>query len=240
MPKARIMFLDIETTNLNANFGYILCISWKFNDEKKVRTISITDFPRFKTDPTNDKDVVKNFAKELPKADIICGHYSSRFDIPFVNSRLLNHNLNPLPPMPHIDTWRVARYNMKLNSNRLASITAFFSLEEKTPLSGPIWIKAMAGHKPSIRYVVKHCEQDVLVLEQVYNKIRPLINNHPNVNIVDTNRSGKAACPVCGGKVQKRGFRIARVRKSQRYHCQGCGAWSQGASIPLSPKIDVR
>jgi hypothetical protein len=85
----------------------------------------------------------------------------------------------------------------------------------------------MAGNKNSLNYVAKHNRQDIVVLEQVYDKLRPTMRNHPNVNIV----SGKMdACPICGtkGKLQKRGFHIARVSKKQRYQCTSCGGWSNG------------
>lgn len=224
--KAKITFVDIETTNLAANYGYILCVSWKFAGYKKVHTVSIVDSPTFKKDPTNDKWVVRRACEEISKADMWVTWYGLRFDIPYLQSRLLAHRLKPMPPIPHVDAWRIARYKLKLNSNRLASVTAFLGLENKTPLNGPIWIKAMAGHKPSIRYVVKHCEQDVRVLEQVYDQIKSLSTTHPNINLV----AGKGdACPTCGDKrIVKRGFSIARTVRSQRYQCQSCGSWCSG------------
>lgn len=236
--KAKIILWDIESTNLSGNFGYILCIGWKFLGEKKTNLISIADFPLFDKDPTNDKMVVKEAAKVLSEADMWVTHYGQRFDVPFVNARLLYHKLDPLPPIPHVDTWRIARYKMKLNSNRLATIAAFFGLEEKTPLSGPIWIKAMAGHISAIRYVERHCKQDVVVLEQVYEKIKSLTTTHPNVNLVE---GKKDSCPICGEhKLQKRGFTFARTRKYQRYSCTACGGWSRSSKCVKDVVLDVR
>lgn len=235
--KAKIILWDIECTNLSSNFGYVLCISWKELGEKKVHTIKITDSPTFSQDPTNDKYVVEKAAEALSKADIWIYHYGSKFDRNYVNSRLLYHGLNPMPPIPDIDTWRVARYKLKLNSNRLQTLTSFFGFEDKTPLDGPTWIKAMAGHKPSIKYVVQHCEQDVRVLEQVYNKIKVLAPKHPNVNTVSGKTDG---CPVCGeSALHKRGFSIAHTSKTQRYQCSSCGSWSRGRPVRVEG-IEVR
>lgn len=224
---SNVILWDLESTNLNADFGYLLCFGWKRLGSKGAQVVSITDFPRFKHDPTNDKDLVIAAAKILSEADVIVGHYSQRFDLPMLQSRLLYHGLKPIPPIPHVDTWRIARYEMHLHSNRLASVAAFLGLQEKTPLSGPIWIKASAGHKPSIKYVVEHCRQDVIVLEEAYKKIRCLCKVHPNVALVD----GKAdTCPICEetGHMQSRGFRISRTAKTQRFQCQKCGGWSSG------------
>lgn len=162
-------------------------------------------------------------------------HYGTRFDVPMLNTRLLNHGLKPMPPMPHVDTWRVAKYRLKLHSNRLASVSAIFGLEDKTRLNGPIWVNAAAGHRPSINYVVNHCVQDVYVLEQAYNKIRCLAQNHPNLNLVEPKERG---CPRCGApSLQARGYNIAITRKSQRFQCTACGGWT---SIPMRNAKEVK
>lgn len=215
----RVLIMDIEATNLAANFGYLLAIAWKFSGDKKVSCLSIVDAPTFASDPTNDKWLVKRFREVVENADIVVGHYSTRFDYPFLQARALYHNLDPFPTdIRHIDTWRISRDKLRLNSNRLASVAAHLGLEEKTALSGPIWIKAMAGHKASIKYVVEHCIQDVVVLEQVYEKIKSLRADNPKVS--------HEGCPTCGSqKVQKRGFARTVKAKKQRFSCGACGHW---------------
>lgn len=225
MALPNILIWDLECTNLSANFGYILCASFKVFDSDKISIISITDFPEFQRNPTNDYFVVKELAKVLREADMWVTHYGSRFDVPYLQARLLYHKLPILPNIQHVDTWRIARYKMKLNSNRLASITGFFGFEEKTPLTGPIWVRAAAGHKPSIKYVEQHCKQDVLVLEQVYKKIRPLSTTHPSIALMNGDEIG---CPNCGSKkVHRRGDYLSRLHRYQRFCCQACGAWSR-------------
>jgi uncharacterized protein YprB with RNaseH-like and TPR domain len=236
--KPRIILWDLETSNLRANFGYILCAGWKVLGEKKIHVISIADSPTFENDPTNDKWVVKEMAKVLESADVWVTHYGVRFDAPYMRTRLMGHGLKTLPPIPHVDTWKIARYQMALNSNRLASIAGFLELDEKTPIKGQQWVKAMAGNKRALNYVVKHCRQDVHVLEQVYLQLRPLMTNHPNINLIDGKQN---ACPKCGtvGKMQKRGHSIAGVSRYQRYQCMKCGGWSRGKPVRIK-SIDIR
>lgn len=226
MAKPRVLFYDIETTNLNSNYGYMLSAGWKWKGEKKVYCVDVTQSPTFKKDPTNDKFVVQKMAEAIAASDVIIGHYSSRFDRPYINTRLLYHGLEVLPPVPEIDTWRISKYKLKLNSNRLATIAEFFECGDKTPVLGNQWIKAMAGDPKAIKYVVDHNKKDVLVLENVYEKIKVLCPTHPNIALVE----GKSedACPVCAeeGTLQKRGYNIARTCKSQRLFCTGCGSWS--------------
>jgi len=227
--KTRVILWDLETTNLKGNFGYILAGAWKVLGEKKVHCISITDSKTFEKDPTNDKHLCKELLKSLEGADIWVAHFGKWFDRPMMNTRLLGHGLPPLPPVPLVDTWKVAKDNLRLNSNRLATIASWAGVEEKTALSGPIWIKAMAGHKPSIKYVVSHCKQDVIVLEQVYEKIKCLSTTHPNVNILEDRPD---SCPICGGgPLHKRGKTITRVSWKQRFQCRDCGGWSTGPPV---------
>lgn len=227
MDKQTVDLWDLECTNLNADFGYILCAGIKELGKKTVTTLSIADFPTYKKNPTDDKLLVKAIRDRLAQSGAWITWYGQRFDQPFLNSRLTYHRLTPLPPVPHIDGWRIAREKLKLHSNRLASVSSFLEIEEKTPLNGPIWIKASAGDPAALKYVVKHCKQDVLVLEQAFEQIRQLATSGPNLALIQ----GKAStgCPRCGHAVlQRRGYRITAVCKYQRYQCSGCGAWTHG------------
>lgn len=216
---SRVLLFDIEATNLAANFGYCLCIAWKWSGEEDIYYLSIADTDTFAKDPTNDRKIIEEFRAVVETADIVVGHYSTKFDYPYLQTRALFHGLKPYPTdMRHVDTWRVARNTLRLNSNRLASLAAHIGVEEKTPLNGRIWVKAMAGHKPSIEYVVEHCVQDVVVLEDVYEKIKMLRPDNPKVSIV--------GCPTCGSqRTQSRGLARTTKRIVHRYSCNSCGHW---------------
>lgn len=225
--KQKILLWDLECTNLNADFGYILCAGVKELGKGTVKTFSVADYPAYKKDPTNDKALVKDIRDYLSEAGAWITWYGQRFDQPFLNSRLTYHGLTPMPPVPHIDGWRIAREKLKLHSNRLASVSSFLQIEEKTPLSGPIWIKASAGNPASLKYVIKHCKQDVLVLEQAFEHIRQLATSGPNIAIIQ----GKEldGCARCGeSKLQSRGYRVTVSQKYRRFQCQACGAWTHG------------
>lgn len=237
MLKPLILGWDIECTNLNADWGYVVCAGIKeIGTKKPTKIFKITDYSRYKKDPTDDSFVLQDLYAWLTAADIWVTWYGKRFDVKYVQSRLLKHKMNPLPPTPHIDGWETARYKMKLSSNRLASVTSFLGLQDKTLVKSGVWARAQAGHKPSLNYIYHHCKVDCEVLGQVYDRIKTLITTHPNVNII----SGEGLCPVCGSsKVQKRGYSIAGVSRSKRYHCQECGAWSRGKPERVR-RIEIR
>jgi uncharacterized protein YprB with RNaseH-like and TPR domain len=84
MAEARILLWDIESTNLNADFGIILCIGWKWFGEKKVHILRIDESPRYEKDKGDDSYVVKEFAKVLDSADVQVTWYGKRFDEPML------------------------------------------------------------------------------------------------------------------------------------------------------------
>jgi len=225
-----ILLWDIEATNLNADFGVILSVSWKRLHEKKVHNVNIGQFKSFQTDRTNDKEVVKQAIATLSEADMIVDWFGTYYDIPMLNTRALFHGLQPLPPIAHVDGWMIAKRKMKLHSNRLASVQSFLGVEEKTPLNGPIWIRAAAGYKDALAYVVEHNDQDCVVLEQVYDKIKGLCNFHPNVSVMSGSVDDeKPHCPICdSAKLQQRGRTVTKTGFRQRFQCTACGGWFSG------------
>lgn len=231
----RTLIWDIEASNLSANFGFILCIGYKWLDEGKPKIISIRDFPLYKKDPTNDREVVKAFKRVFEEAEIHVAHFGKYFDTPYVNTRLLYHGLSPLPRTRLDDTWKMSKDNLKLNSNRLATITEFFGLTEKTPVTGPHWIKAMAGNKQSLRYVEKHCYYDIEALEETYRILKQFKPVFP-AKVLDGKKStekDRRTCPHCHKQsLIKRGYALAASKKYQRYQCTkpACTKWATGSS----------
>lgn len=239
-PTARIIAWDIETTSLNASFGVMLAFGYKDLRESKPKVLSLMDYARFKRNPIDDRDLVRDAAKVLASADVWVTHYGKRFDVPFVRTRMLRHGMTPVAPTPHVDTWEIARKHLKFSSNRLASIQQFLELpNSKTALTPQVWARAGVGHKPSLRYIVEHCKQDVLVLEQAYLLLRPLLASHPNVGLLTADGQTVRVCSTCGSaRVHKAGVRRTRICHYQRYRCNDCGAYS--AEGKQSGKVVLR
>lgn len=241
---AKIIAWDIETTDLTANWGWILSAAWadlnpNNNPNRKVSHIRIDSYKGYNSDRTNDKPLLVDLANALSEADVWVTWYGDRFDIPFVNTRLLVHGQSVLPTIPSVDGWRAARNHLKLTSNRLANLSELFGADRKTPVLATQWQRARAGHKDGLDYVVEHNIKDIVVLGEVYDLIRPVIKNHPNLNLVERAKDKRANgvdCPVCtSDRVHSRGYRIAKSRRSVRYQCQECGSWFQGK--PESTKL---
>jgi hypothetical protein len=152
----------------------------------------------------------------------------------------------------HVDGWRLAKENLRLNSNRLAVVQEFFDLPSKVAdylgikvepcahcgtvpdeysknrIDTEYWRKTGWGDKEAIKYVEDHCRRDVLILEQAYLKLRPLHKQPPNLGVL----LGREGCPHCGappvdpvtGKANLHGHgrRVARTGVAQRFYCVKC------------------
>jgi len=169
---------DLETTSLNADFGHILCCSFKPLGGP-VTTLRIDQYKGYDRDRSDDKQLVKDIAKELSRYVIDIGYNSVRFDIPFLVARMLHYGLDIrcLRNLRHLDVFWAVRYRMRLRSARLeVAIEHLQASEKKTPLIARVWQKAGVGHKPSLDQIVKHNVQDVKSLEEVALKMANLMD----------------------------------------------------------------
>jgi len=170
----RLGHFDIETSQLNASFGFM--ISWAMKDDgKKIISDSLTrkDFQDAGFDDP-DKRIVGSMVETLNEFDIITFHFGEYFDAPFARSRAIYYNL-PFPEygsLAKIDTWKWAKRNLKLHSNRLDAIAEYLGVNSKTHLNPAIWRRASRGDIDAVQYILKHNKMDVVTLEKVYHKLK--------------------------------------------------------------------
>lgn len=225
--KPRNLLWDIESTSLNATFGTILCIGYKWEGEKAPTVISILDGKKKKSSMLDDKQVVRKFAEVFESADYHSTWYGERFDLPMLRSRMIKHELAPLPPKPHLDLWKTARYKFKLHSNRLMAWEQFLGLtEHKTAIDFDAWLNAAQGNKAAVAEVLDHCTKDVQVLEGVYNRLRPWMDVVPAYGLFS---GEEGVCPSCGSAATvRRGYKVAMTRMYAQFRCRDCGHWFRG------------
>ena len=224
----KITVWDIEASSLNASFGMLLTVCCGDVGEKKIDSYNLLDYKRRgETIFDAERKLLIDVSARLLEADVWLGWYSKKYDLPFVQSRLIKHHLPILPHnFPHIDGWMTAKYRLKLPSNRLATVQDFLGVEHsKTKIDPDSWLLAMSGDKEAMEVILHHNKLDIEVLREVYDRIKPLITDHPHRGLV-----GPAVeCGICASsRMQRRGFHLTRTRKYQRYQCQECGAWTRG------------
>jgi uncharacterized protein YprB with RNaseH-like and TPR domain len=218
---AKILFWDIETTHLKADFGTCLCIGYKWAHEKKPHVIDITQYETWDKDRTDDSGVIADFAEVFKQADIVVTYFGKRFDLPYVNAKMAEYGQDFLPNIPHLDLFFTVKSNLALSRKSLQNVGYHLGLSaEKTPVEGRIWKKAATGDHKSVKYIIDHCAADVLILEEAYERLKPLIRQHPRVRGVDP-------CRVCGSMhLQRRGYAVTTLNSPRiRVQCQDCGSW---------------
>lgn len=170
----RIGFIDIEASDLKSNVGIML--SWAIKDKDGgVEWDAITREEAIDWDE-QDRRIAESLAEALTGYDMLCGWYSTNFDIPAIRTRMEWWEIdNPLEygDRIHYDLYYTARSKLNLHSNRLESVANFFGIEmEYKDLTPYDWKKARLGYPDAIDYIVKHNIEDVEVTEQVFHKLK--------------------------------------------------------------------
>lgn len=245
----KILLWDVETSlNILTSFTlypkfishhnilrdwYIICGSWKFLGDSDVHSVY-----SYGTDG-NDYHVVKELRDALIEADIIVHHNGDKFDVKKLNTRLIYHRLDPLPnKLVTVDTLKEAKRTFAFTSNRLDYLGKYLNVGEKIVTEPDLWMKALAGDKEAINDMVTYNKQDVRLLEDVYNIMRPYIK-HPNLAAFAAN-DDSLSCVSCGStKLQKRGFYLKALtgQLKQRYQCMSCGKWGHDHSTSVSTQL---
>lgn len=181
----RIGVLDIETTGLWSDFGYILCAVIKDLDTGGHEVYRLDETPTMqdrkklgdvKTWRRIDKELLEKLSEGIQKFDMLV-HFNGRsFDIKFINTRLLKNGLPLLPPMKQLDIYQIARHRLRLRSKRLDALKSFLEVDDfEEGHRWEYWQMAGAGVKEGYDYVVEHCKRDVDRLAEVAIKMKNFI-----------------------------------------------------------------
>ncbi len=240
---AKILILDIETAPETAYIwkrfketigqtqikesGYLLCMAWSWLDEP-VQSISLYNNRSWKRGRRNDDyNIIKKAHELLNEADIVVGHNIRSFDMATINARFAYYGLTPPAPYKICDTLEVLRKRFRLPSNSLESASNYFNIEVKEKQPFTLWRDCMNGLPEAWERMVTYCEHDVKVTEQLYVKIRPWSDRHPNMGLYDES-GNQVTCVHCGSSnLERRGIQRTTTLTYQRYQCRDCGGWSR-------------
>lgn len=169
--KPRIGYIDIETSNLDANYGMIItyCI---LDDETDEITEGVVDIQEVR-EGNFDKNLCKQLISDMKKFDILKGYFSTRFDIPFMRSRSLKwrHNFPFFKTINHKDVYYMVKRLLKLHSNRLEVATQFLGITGKNHVDGDQWMIALMcdgeKQKKAMEYILDHNRRDVRILKKL-------------------------------------------------------------------------
>lgn len=220
MHEPRVIVFDTEFYHLNwgADLGLLFCMGWKVLGERQTHIESVWD--TVQDNPLDDRLLCLRIKEILETADMLITYNGIKCDVPFIQTRLLHHGIDPLPPIAHKDVYYTAKFKLKLSRNRLYDVESFLGLKDKkTPVKLYKWLEALVGVKKAQDEILHHCKQDVKVLEQAYMKLRPLMLSHPRL-------FGFGPCNKCGGTLIKNKvyFTAAKYQKIT-LKCTKCGGY---------------
>jgi hypothetical protein len=218
-----------------ADLQSIICFGYKWEHEKNAKILCAWDYAGWKTSINDDKPICKALYEIIKEADVVVTQNGVKFDWPFIETRLL---LNRLPPLPkgiiHVDT-KVEARKLKLSSRSLKNMAKLFTDEVKDESGGwDLWVAVRKKSPKAMKKMASYCKQDVIALEAIYKRLKPLMKKLPNMNMFSLE---KDRCPNCGSlSIQRRGRNVKGNAIFQRFQCMDCGAWANRALELLTPK----
>lgn len=235
--KPRRLVFDIETSpnigffwsagyKLNIDYSNIIkeraimCICYKWEGEKKVYSLQWDA-------NQDDKVMLEEFLEIANEADELIGHNGDKFDLSWIRTRCLYHGIPMFPKYSTIDTLKISRAKFRFNSNKLDYIAKYLGIGAKIKTTFSLWRDiVLEKDEKAMKAMIKYCKGDVVILEQVYNKLK----NHTECkqHYGALYNDDKASCPECASKdlTLTKTRATASGLKRYQYQCNDCHKYS--------------
>lgn len=243
----KLLLLDIESApnivhvwglwqqNVSLNqimaSGYVMCWAAKWYGRDEIYFDSVHQ--------SDAKKMLRGIHRLIDEADAVIHYNGTSFDMPTLNKEFIVHEMAPPAPYKQIDLCSTAKKVFRFPSNKLEYIAQTLGLGSKTKHEGhELWVKCMNDDPAAWQRMEEYNKNDVVLLEAVYNRMRPWIRSHPNRGLYD--EPGLPVCPTCGGgHLQRRGYARTQINKFARYQCLDCGSWTREAisEIPTEDRM---
>ncbi len=164
----------------------------------------------------------------LNEAEAVVSYNGDRYDIPKLRGTIILAGLAPPGPITSIDLIKVVK-KFGFVMNRLAYIGPLLQVGSKMKNEGfRLWRSVLEGDVKAQNRMRKYCIQDVKVLVNLYNRVKPFIFNHPHLG------DDRGRCGACNSsRLQSRGYVRTKYFKTQRLFCADCGSWESGSRTKI-------
>ncbi len=232
---ARILVIDIETKphvayvwglwdqrvaiNQIVERGGVICFAAKWYGDPKITFASVHH--------DGHDEMVKRAWSLINEADVIVGYNHRNFDLKHLHAEFIRLGLGPPSPHKDIDLLAVARRKFKFASNKLDNVARELGVGFKVQHSGfDLWRGCMDGDDKAWRTMKTYNRHDVVLTEEVFDRLRPWVPNHPNLNLYRPQRV--SGCHACGSdRLEDAGFKYTQTRAYAQWRCTICGSYSQ-------------
>lgn len=240
----KIVTLDIETAPLESyhwglwdqNIGLnqinvewtILSFSAKWLGKKEVEYMDTGG--RGAQHVRDDAKLLQRLWEILDEADFVITQNGKSFDIKKINTRLLLTGIKPYSPIKVIDTKIIAKKHFSFTSNRLEWMSEHITNTKKDKHKKfpgfELWEQCLKDNPDAWYEMKKYNILDTVATEELYLKLRPWIEGHPNMGVYS--ECEDMICPKCSSKnVQKRGKAYTQSGEYHRFQCTDCGGWAR-------------
>lgn len=255
----KILFFDIETAPILAHVWsmwpnyvslnqiqedwYMLSWSAKWLGGETIYHDNLARHEEtFAADAIDDEVIIRSLYDMIEEADIIIGHNVKKFDNKKFKARCLKHDLKPMSSYVMIDTLTIAKQEFALTSNKLDWLATYLGFENKVSHEGhTLWTKCMSGDMDAWATMEEYNDYDVVLLEDVYMKIRHWYRLHPNVAVYY--EDFEVRCTTCGSTdlVETDTFKYTNLSKFNEVSCNDCGKVSRRAKnlLPKEKKASM-
>ena len=166
--------INIDASNLLKERA-IICIGYKWESEKKAKVLAWDQ-------KQNDREMLKEFMKIANEADELVGHNGDRFDLPWIKTRCVYHNIPTFPAYKTVDTLMIARNKFYFNSNRLDYLGKYLGIGGKIKTDFDLWKNVVLGNnRKALSKMCDYCKRDVEMLQQVYERLAPHVPHKTHV-----------------------------------------------------------
>ena len=201
---------------------HLLGFSWKWLGEDAVERLFLHEVGKVAVKKKDDRKLVQKLWLLLDEADAVITYNGNGFDIKLFNAKCLQYGLTPPSPFKSIDLYPVAKRRFKLDDKKLNTVSNALGLGGKDVMTYDDWVECYFNNIEAFEKMATYCDKDVLLTEQVYTKLLPWINNHPNISQF----KGEVCCTSCGSNsYSDGGWTIPYVngKRYRRHVCKDCG-----------------
>lgn len=233
--KPRVLLLDLESApsvvvafnrfkvNISQDHvlregGWLLSYAYKWLGDKTVHGNALAPDEALEA---NDSGLCLELWELMEQADAVIYHNGLNFDLPLLKARMIVNGFPPIRKVKSIDTLQIMK-EFKLNSNKLGSLGSQLDLGSKLSHEGiSLWVKCMEGDYESLKEMLEYNKQDIVLLEDLYNRVKMYSTRHPNLAV---NLGDKPRCNICcSDNVSKTGNTVStNLSVFEEYVCNDC------------------
>ena len=204
-----------------------ICAAWRWYGEEEVHFAA-------EWEVGGHEGFLRRLWDVADEMSIGVGHNAANFDFPIIMGEWAMIGLPAPSPYKVIDTLKIARTSMRLESNTLDSLAKRLGVESKSDkYDVQVAQAAVAGDKDAQARIEGYNRGDIVASEALFDRLRPYARNIPHLGMWTDSEN---ACPNCGHDMAPTGkIAHANVQAYDAMQCPSCGAHGRSTVKLKSP-----